>query len=438
MSAVHDSASGERYTAERLRRLIEPSRVHRSVYLDPVIFEMEMARIFGRAWIFVGHDSQVPTAGDFFCTRIGLQAVVMARHSDGKVYVLHNRCAHRGAKVVNEETGNARHFRCLYHGWSYHTDGRIASVPLPKDYPPSCDTRDPRFGMTRVPRVEIYRGFVFASLTSEGPGLTTFLGEARQALDDVADGSPEGSVEFAGGCHRYVYRGNWKHQFENLTDTYHTIATHASTVQHDGQQFHRRAGEEGGKATFYDSEGEPVILNLGVLTFPNGHSACETMIPEEPSGGDMHEYRALLVKRHGEERTRAILRQKYHNLILFPTCDILFAQNAIRVILPFAVDRTEVRIYPMRFKGAPKGIFESQIKYVNLTHSASSFVQSDDLEAFTRVQEGLTSDGNQWNLLARGLDTETRSNTGVGYGNRSSEIGQRHQYQAWLAMMCAQ
>ena len=46
--------------AEHIAALIEPGRVHRDVYTDPDLFELEMARIFGRAWLFVGHESRVP------------------------------------------------------------------------------------------------------------------------------------------------------------------------------------------------------------------------------------------------------------------------------------------------------------------------------------------------------------------------------------------
>jgi phenylpropionate dioxygenase-like ring-hydroxylating dioxygenase large terminal subunit len=43
---------------DEIDKLIEPGRVHRSVYTDPELFELEMERIFGRAWLFVGHESR--------------------------------------------------------------------------------------------------------------------------------------------------------------------------------------------------------------------------------------------------------------------------------------------------------------------------------------------------------------------------------------------
>ena len=93
--------------AEDTATLVEAGRVHRDVYTDPDIFELEMERIFGRAWLFVGHASQVPQPGDYITTELGRQPVIMVRHRDGSVHVLLNRCTHRGAKVVNERTGNA-------------------------------------------------------------------------------------------------------------------------------------------------------------------------------------------------------------------------------------------------------------------------------------------------------------------------------------------
>ena len=93
--------------------LVREDRVHRRVYTDPAIFEEELRRIFGRIWVFVGHESEVPYPGDYRTTLIGRQPVILSRHSDGQVYVLYNRCMHRGALVCREEAGNSKHFRCI-------------------------------------------------------------------------------------------------------------------------------------------------------------------------------------------------------------------------------------------------------------------------------------------------------------------------------------
>ena len=130
-TVARDSEAVAIHNQEEISKLIEPGRVHRRVYTDPEIFELEMDRVFGRAWLFVGHSSQVPKPGDYFTTELARQPVVMTRHRDGNVHVLFNRCTHRGAKVVNERCGHATRMTCLYHGWSFDTDGALTAVPIP-------------------------------------------------------------------------------------------------------------------------------------------------------------------------------------------------------------------------------------------------------------------------------------------------------------------
>ena len=45
--------------------MVEADRVHRDVYIDLEVFQLEMERLWSRTWIYVGHTSQVPRAGDF-------------------------------------------------------------------------------------------------------------------------------------------------------------------------------------------------------------------------------------------------------------------------------------------------------------------------------------------------------------------------------------
>ena len=65
----------KKITDAEIASLVESDRVHKRVYTDPVIFELEMERIWGSAWIFVAHESQVPNSGDYLATNIGKQTV---------------------------------------------------------------------------------------------------------------------------------------------------------------------------------------------------------------------------------------------------------------------------------------------------------------------------------------------------------------------------
>jgi phenylpropionate dioxygenase-like ring-hydroxylating dioxygenase large terminal subunit len=426
-------------TPDKLRHLVREDRVHRDVYLDPAIFALEMERIHGRAWVYIGHESQVPHPGDYLTTAIGSQPVIMSRHGDGKVYVLHNRCGHRGAKVLNEEHGRAQQFRCLYHGWAYAPDGELLAVPLPDLYPEGYDLSDRRLGLAPVARMGIYRGFVFASLAANGPDLRTHLGRATDLIDEMVNRSPEGEVEVFGGRLRYEIRGNWKLQAENLADQYHVPFGHESTASRDGFQFQRRTGESGARARVFGDDGSPYLQESGTWAWSNGFNANGAMHFDGKQSGPVWEtYRASMIRAYGANRAEAYMRTKHHNALLYPNLDLHMLGLLIRVIRPIAVDRTEVTIFPVRLKGAPPEMARDVIKLANITHSATSLIQTDDVESFERCQAGLHSQGSEWVDFVRGqgLDADDRE-WGGRYGPITSEIGMRNQHRAWLDYMCA-
>ena len=83
----------------RIVPLVRDDRVHGTIYTDPAIFEEEMERIFHRGWVFVGHEGEIPSPGDYRTCRLGRQPVIFVRGADGAVRVLMNRCTHRGTVV---------------------------------------------------------------------------------------------------------------------------------------------------------------------------------------------------------------------------------------------------------------------------------------------------------------------------------------------------
>lgn len=205
--------------------LVKEDRVHGRVYTDPAIFEEEMDKIFSRGWVYVGHASEIPRPGDFRCTDIGHQSVIMVRGDDGQVRLLMNRCTHRANAVCQAERGNTSIFRCAYHGWTYRNNGDLASVTYQDRYDESLRKQD--YGLREVPRIGIYRGFVFGSLSSVGITLDEHLGDkVKEQLDLFIDLSPEGELDVSAGVHKYGYRANWKLQVENSMDGYHGNFVH--------------------------------------------------------------------------------------------------------------------------------------------------------------------------------------------------------------------
>ena len=45
---------------QAISALVRETEVHRDLYLDQELFELEMEHLFANTWIYVGHDSQVP------------------------------------------------------------------------------------------------------------------------------------------------------------------------------------------------------------------------------------------------------------------------------------------------------------------------------------------------------------------------------------------
>ena len=96
--------------------LVQADRVHRDVYLDPELFQLEMERLWSRAWIYAGHESQIRNEGDYLTVDVAAQPLIVLRQADGSVRALVNRCAHKGTKLVGEPAGNCgKTLRCPYH-----------------------------------------------------------------------------------------------------------------------------------------------------------------------------------------------------------------------------------------------------------------------------------------------------------------------------------
>jgi phenylpropionate dioxygenase-like ring-hydroxylating dioxygenase large terminal subunit len=431
---------------EQLSRFVQPGRVHRQIYTDPAIFEIELERIFGTAWIYIGHESQVKNPGDYFASRIGRKPVVLVRDSDRRVHVIHNQCAHRGSLVVATERGNAAEFTCCYHGWTYHLDGRLKRVPLQHGYPRNFDPSNPKTAMVEVARVKSYRGFVFASEASDGPSLEDFLGHMTTSLDDMVDRAPDGEIEVAGGVFRHSYEANWKLYLENLCDAAHPIFTHRSSIDAAQQQpddVHsdgsgeiaiRQMRQNGAPYSFWESQ-------VGIWTYPNGHSYLgdyhdDAKLVAALKDPVFRDYIGALEARKGKKESQRVLEVRRWNSNVYPNLSFMSQFQQLRVVHPVAVDRTVVHTYSFRLKGAPDQMFRNTISFANTVNGTGSLVLTDDLEIYNRIRMGLSSEGTEWIEVGRGFDSDVSDVLGGRRGkNSTSEVYIRNMLDAWMAYM---
>jgi hypothetical protein len=63
-------------------------------------------------------------------------------------------------------------------------------------------------------------------------------------------------------------------------------------------------------------------------------------------------------------------------------------------------------------------------------------VMADDMDAWTRCQNGLKAQGSDWVIFARSLGEEKVDNTGAFTTTGTSEAHSRQQHKAWLHYMC--
>lgn len=420
--------------------LLRPDAVHRAVYADAALFALEQERIFRRAWIYLCHESEIAQPGDYVLSQLGPDEVIVARGADGGIAAMHNRCAHRGARVVAVPRGNARLFTCAYHAWSFGLDGALDSVPAPQGYAGGL----PSPGLARVARVASYRGFVFGSGAAAGPDLPAFLGGLASALDNMVDRAPGGTLVQAGGRLRMEFRGNWKLFMENAVDLVHPQYVHGGSVAvaREAREAALLDGQAGQTAQMLLANGLRLSEweTIGLHAFAEGHVYMDGfyrdgVIASERADPLFERYRRALVEMHGEAKVREILAMDRFNNLIWPNISVNSRFQTLRVVQPVAVDRTVVTSMCFRMEGAPPEMFDLSLRFLNTASSPASLVASDDLEIFERCQRGLADPAAEWVDMSRAIGRDVPADGGAIDAPGTSELPVRAQMRAWRSWM---
>ena len=365
-------------------------RVHRRVFSDPEIFDLEMRHLFESGWVFLGLESQLPCARDFLLTRIGRQPILLMRGDDGVIRAFYNTCPHRGAAICSLERGNKRLHVCPYHSWSFDSSGRNVAIKAKADgaYPESFLAAS--HDLIQVARFDTYRGLMFGSLHGDVPSLRDYLGSAAQEIDLIVDQSSEGP-ELVPGTVSFTFQANWKQQLENCSDHYHLTSVHPTYLQIAKKRaaavHEENPGVEGvWERTNMFVEENAAGSQAGTFSFVNGHVLSWVAAPAS-AGHALFERREEIAARVGKERRDWMFY--FRNLTIFP--NVQFAENfssQLRIMRPLAPDRTEMLTFCLAPKGESAQARKQRLRQYEDFFSPSGMATPDDISVYEDCQAG--------------------------------------------------
>lgn len=186
-------------------------------YTSPEFMAREWDRMWTKVWLLAGREDDIPEPGDYICTEIGKESVLVVRQDDGSIKAFHNVCLHRGNRLKQEGVGSTASFKCAYHHWDYGLDGSIKHIPDLSTFPqgaPPCG---------RIPALpcDTWGSFVWFSLDPQVEPLRDYLGVIPQHLDpyhfERMALTRDLTIEW--DC-------NWKASVDAFNESYHVQGIH--------------------------------------------------------------------------------------------------------------------------------------------------------------------------------------------------------------------
>jgi phenylpropionate dioxygenase-like ring-hydroxylating dioxygenase large terminal subunit len=238
------------------------TRLDSAVYTCPERYQAEVAKLFRRLPLCLGHVDQLPAGAVIARTVVGLP-LLLARDGEGSVRVLLNTCRHRGARLLAEDEQVCRRTKlsCRYHGWTYGLDGRLLGVPRPEAFP-TLDRA--AHGLYQL-QSAVCHGLVWVVLGSEnGPQI---------GVADYLDGLNDDLAELGIAQQRFFRQNvvrrnaNWKLLVDAFVEFYHIKRLHAASIA----QYFADA----------KAAAESVGPHLRMLVGRSGFGATQQLLPGE-------------------------------------------------------------------------------------------------------------------------------------------------------------
>ena len=315
-------------------------------YLEPAILKLEEQRVFASNWQAIGRVDQVKTPGDYFTTELANEPIVVVKDSHHKVRAFYNVCRHHAAAVAIEPCGQAKSFRCPYHGWNYALDGTLKGAP---EFNGVCNFDRSASGLVPI-AIETWENFLFVNLNPNPAPLSTFLGDLVERIAPLN----------LTGLHfhsrkEYTLNCNWKVYLDNYLDGgYHVPHLH---------------------------KGLNSVLDYSHYTIENGQHYCLQSSPMVSLENDQSQFTET------RQGTRAWYYWLYPNFMLNiydggPGTSLMDTNY----VLPLGANRCKV-IFDFFFADVSAG----QESYNSASVATSDQVQDEDVAICESVQRGLLS-----------------------------------------------
>jgi len=191
-------------------------------FVSADIFAQEQAGIFAKEWLLVGHQSQIPDAGDYIVQQVIGESLIVIRDKSRQIHGFFNVCRHRGTRLKEQACGHGMTIQCPYHAWTYGLDGRLVGAPHMEDVP-GFEKAD--YPLHRV-NLGVWEGFIFVNLRDAsaergGYSLERWFAPLKGKFShwNMSILQPAKRIE-------YDVRANWKLMFENYSECYHCPGVH--------------------------------------------------------------------------------------------------------------------------------------------------------------------------------------------------------------------
>jgi phenylpropionate dioxygenase-like ring-hydroxylating dioxygenase large terminal subunit len=351
---------------------VETGLIGRQIFVDDEIYQLELQQIFGRCWLYLAHESQIPSPGDFVTVFMGAESVIVSRDDQGKINAFINSCRHRGVPVCRADQGNTRSFVCPYHSWTYDIRGNLTYVPGHENLYHG-ELRTAEWGLPKVAQVASYRGLVFGTLDPEAPSLEDYLGDMRWGLDLLL---MQGDLVAVPGIARWGMDANWKLAADNaIGDMYHGYYTHRSAVL---------AGHKSGTGTAQrKARSRPPDNNsragFTVITkYGHGFNANYTNPEEVNFDTPIAAWRKnpQVQKNLGEMRSQV----NRANMNVFPNLFVNSGSREVMLRNPLGSTRIEIWKTVLVDRNAPPEVQREQVRASNRHFGPAGMFEQDDGE----------------------------------------------------------